>query len=227
MGEMVFGVEWSRLLSDSGSGAMVIDHDGRILFVNDTAARLFTKRAAAESRGMRLADCLRAHAAEERLEVARRVLSSGHHAVFAELWSGVAMRATVRKLDTYPGASGPAALWIYAPETSLHDTGQPVDGQPGVIEARHVDMGRLAGLTNSELKVLALIGEGLSNAQIAARLHRAVKTVESHRASLTEKTGSSSRVELGMMARRAGLIRRLEIPAVGAAVKASAAPTAG
>jgi DNA-binding CsgD family transcriptional regulator len=226
MGEM-FGVEWSRLLSDAGSGAMVIDHDGRVVFANDIAARLFTKRSAAESRGMRLSDCLRPHAADERLEVSRRVLASGIPVVFAELWAGVALRATVRKLDAYPGAGGPAVLWLYAPESALIDTGHALEQSANVIEARHYDLGRLAGLTTSELKVLALIGEGLSNAEIAARLHRAVKTVESHRASLTEKTGCSSRVELGMMARRAGLIRRLDLPETGAAGKATPAQAAG
>ena len=64
---------------------------------------------------------------------------------------------------------------------------------------------------NLRLKVMALIGEGLGNAEIASRLHRAVKTVESHRAALTEKTGSASRVQLGIMARRAGLAARIPI----------------
>ena len=79
------------------------------------------------------------------------------------------------------------------------------------MQFAQVDFGPLAALTASELKVMALIGEGMTNAEIAAKLHRAVKTVESHRAALTEKTGSTSRVQLGIMARRAGLLRRVAL----------------
>lgn len=227
MGEMVFGAEVSRLLSDSGAGAMVLDQEGRVLYFNDVAARVFAKRPPAECKGLRLGDLLRPHAAEERIDAARRVIAGGQPVQFVELWSGVAMRATVRRLDAFGPSQAPASLWVYAPENALLDLSTRDDLGVPLIEARHVDLGPLAGLTASELKVLALLGEGLSNADIAARLHRAVKTVESHRAALTEKTGNSSRVELGIMARRAGLIRRLDLPPVGSEVKASAVPSFG
>ncbi len=203
------GVDWVQLLSDAGAGAMIIDADGRIAFANVSAARLFARRGPAECVGLRLADVLRPSAADERADLSRRVINSGRPVIFRELWDGVALRATVRKIDQSPSGA-PAALWVYAPETDALP--QPVDAETMTIDAKHVDYGPLSVLTSSELRVMALIGEGLSNADIAARLHRAVKTVESHRASLTEKTGSASRVELGAMARRAGLIRRVDLP---------------
>lgn len=55
---------------------------------------------------------------------------------------------------------------------------------------------RLAGITSREMDVLELIGEGLSNKQIAQRLYLSVRTVESHVASAMRKLDLDSRPQL-------------------------------
>ncbi len=49
-------------------------------------------------------------------------------------------------------------------------------------------------LTGREQDVLALLGQGLSNAEIAAELHLGVTTVKTHIANLMPKTGATKRV---------------------------------
>lgn len=61
------------------------------------------------------------------------------------------------------------------------------------------------GLTPRQREVLALIGQGLSTAEIARRLYRTVKTIESHRLMLGKRLGARNRVELARIAIRAGL----------------------
>jgi two-component system response regulator NreC len=56
--------------------------------------------------------------------------------------------------------------------------------------------GPLENLTDRELEVLALIGEGQTNQQIAQALSISRKTVDKHRASLMEKLQIKSRAEL-------------------------------
>jgi two-component system response regulator NreC len=61
-------------------------------------------------------------------------------------------------------------------------------------------------LTRRELEVLRLIGLGHTNAEIAAQLFLSVRTVESHRAHIQQKTGRGTRAELVAYARDHGLL---------------------
>ena len=61
-------------------------------------------------------------------------------------------------------------------------------------------------LTPRELEVLKLIALGHTNAEIASQLYLSVRTVESHRAHIQQKTRRSSRAELVRYALEHGLV---------------------
>ncbi|MFD3308976.1 response regulator [Streptomyces sp. NPDC058694] len=68
-------------------------------------------------------------------------------------------------------------------------------------EARH----RLDGLTARERDVLALLGEGLSNADAGRRLHMSEATVKTYVSRILTKLDCDNRVQAALLARDAGL----------------------
>ena len=62
--------------------------------------------------------------------------------------------------------------------------------------------GELATITDREREVLALIAEGLSNAEIAQRLHIGPGTAKTHVAHLLTKLNARDRVQLVIIAHR-------------------------
>jgi len=61
------------------------------------------------------------------------------------------------------------------------------------------------GLTKREKQVLALIAEGHLNKEIAYRLNISIRTVESHRSAIRDKTGGGNAAALAGIARDLGL----------------------
>jgi two-component system, NarL family, response regulator NreC len=61
-------------------------------------------------------------------------------------------------------------------------------------------------LSARELEVLRLIGLGHTNSEIAGQLYLSVRTIESHRAHIQQKTERASRAELVAYAREHDLL---------------------
>jgi two-component system response regulator NreC len=61
------------------------------------------------------------------------------------------------------------------------------------------------GLSEREVEVLRMIANGHSNSEIAGQLYLSVRTIESHRAHIQQKTRRSTRAELVSYAREHGI----------------------
>jgi two-component system response regulator DevR len=71
---------------------------------------------------------------------------------------------------------------------------------PRVRRSDEAADGRLDTLTDQERTVLALIGEGLTNRQIAERMYLAEKTVKNYASSMFAKLGLTSRTQAAIFA---------------------------
>ncbi|GAA3195910.1 response regulator transcription factor [Streptomyces ramulosus] len=96
-------------------------------------------------------------------------------------------------------AAGGVVLSPRASRALLHD--HPEQGGIGDAEAARVDR-----LTDRERDVLVLIAEGLSNADIGARLHLSAGTVKDHVSAILTKLRVAGRVQAALLAQRAGLL---------------------
>ncbi len=65
---------------------------------------------------------------------------------------------------------------------------------------------RLAVLTDREREVALVVGQGLSNAEIAATLHLSVPTVKAHVSRIFDKLGATNRVQIAICVHDAGLV---------------------
>ncbi|GAB3872522.1 response regulator [Terrabacter terrigena] len=120
----------------------------------------------------------------EHLVEAVRAVADGHALLAPEVTRRVIARMTTGVETVHPGAS-PA--------------GSPVGRgrRPG---------DRLESLTPRELEVLGLVGRGLSNAEIAARLFVGEATVKTHLSNVFSKLHLRDRVQAVVLAYEAGLI---------------------
>lgn len=111
--------------------------------------------------------------------------------------------------DTAPGeligavraaAAGDAYL---SPGATRHVVDQLASGQGAARgeEARR----RVSELSERERGVLALLGEGLSNADAGRRLHMSEATVKTYVSRILSKLGCENRVQAALLARDAGL----------------------
>jgi DNA-binding NarL/FixJ family response regulator len=71
---------------------------------------------------------------------------------------------------------------------------------------RGAALSALRGLTAREREVLALVGLGFSNAEIAARLEASQATIKSHVGRVIAKLGARDRAELVVLAYESGLV---------------------
>ncbi len=72
--------------------------------------------------------------------------------------------------------------------------------------------GAAGGLSERELGVVRLVAEGLSNAEIAARVYLSETTIKSHIARILAKLGLRDRVQVAVYAYEHGIVRPGHLP---------------
>ena len=190
---------WRALVDDSDRPVVVVDLYGSVLYANEPAARHVGAADPADLVGKKLHDVCESEYADERLTFIREAAQTGEPIAIEGMTRGKFRRTVIRPMA---GEDDGHVLMVHVPSRRRERVG----GEYPVRRARVDDYGPLKGLTSRELEVLRLIAEGCTTAEVAARLHRSVKTVEWHRVSLGSKLGVTNRVELARIAIQAGLV---------------------
>jgi DNA-binding NarL/FixJ family response regulator len=124
-------------------------------------------------------------------QLVREVIDAGARGYVLKSDAGRQLVAAVHSLGRHqPYFTSQTAARVY--EESCQ---QPRRGRPASI-----------GLTRREREVLQLLAEGCHNREVADRLGRSVKTIETHRARLMRKVGVGSLAELVRYAVREGIV---------------------
>ncbi len=189
----------------SATATAILRQDGLLVFQNRAAARLFAPEQGEPSTivGENIARWGPPGYAQERIELLNSLAASERDAVVRDLWQGEQIITHLRLLPRLPNESLRHFLTVH------ERTHGPIDptiySEQVYYEPRVQDLGLLAHVSPRELEVLALVGEGLTAAQIGARLHRSIDTINAHRAALLRKLNCQNATQLSVIAHRAGL----------------------
>jgi DNA-binding NarL/FixJ family response regulator len=93
---------------------------------------------------------------------------------------------------------------VLSPAAAQRLIAASADRQPAADRARQLT----GSLTERETEVLACLGEGLSNAQIARRLYLSEATIKGYVSRMLDKLGCANRTQAGLLAHDAGLVTR-------------------
>lgn len=191
------------MANDAGVRLAVVTPTGEFLYANDVLIeRVHATRRFNSVEGRHTRDVLSPSIAEAYLEAFAHVHQTQRPAILDIPIDGVRLRAVLRP-TTWDGQ--PAVLVVSRDIQDMLPLEPPHLPGFDIIKPDVADRGPLSQLTDRELQVLTMIGEGLTTEEIAKRIGRSTKTVEWHRASLGNKLGCSNRVELARVAIKAGL----------------------
>lgn len=93
---------------------------------------------------------------------------------------------------------------VLSPAAARRLIAASADTRPARERARKL----VSSLTEREVEVLGGLGEGLSNAQIAARLYLSEATVKGYVSRMLDKLGLENRTQAGLLAHEAGIVSR-------------------
>ena len=181
--------------------------DGVILFANKVASSGFKRFTAQTVIGQNLLDFSPKAWALERIEFMKHTAERGRPLVVVEIIMGTRLCTTITPIEHTDKELFDRILLITVEKVTptklkqLRNRLAPGD----IIDAKVVDLGPLSILSRRELEILALMGQGLRQKQIAERLHRSVSTIDRHRERIGEKLGMTDRIDLVTLAREAAL----------------------
>ncbi len=191
------------LSQSPGIGVSITDINGQLLFVNDTTMVLFSEQSNIDYAGKSIADFHPPEFVAERLAMIRKVVNESKTVRLRHLYRGRRIESTIWPIqDKRP----PYNRVIVISHQSNAELNVPVSQEAiETVTSQYIDLGALNVLSRRELEVLILLGHGLSVPKTAAVLHRSPKTIQRHKASISDKLGVRGQAELVQLVTELGL----------------------
>ncbi len=186
---------------------IVLTPEGIVVYANAVAINGFPGVNQETIKGKHLADLMPSAWAQERIGYMQQAAQTGKTVPMVDLLSGTRLYTTLRPIEIEHHGHKETLIFITVEPVSPIQLqwirSQFQDGE--IIMAEHIDLGRLSVLTAREIEVLALMGQGLRQKEIATKLCRSISTIDRHRERIGEKLGIKDRADLITIAREAGL----------------------
>lgn len=199
---------WNTFASDPTTGLTILTSDGLIEYLNPQSVRIFfgDDRDPGSVMGKTIFEIgFPQEWANERIDLIRDIIRTGKRRLLRTVWNGKQQFSWMSPIGGDDESPFDRVLVVTRRIPASHEGEFLIGDEIEVVHSGVICLGELSALTPRELQVLALLGQGLSIKDIAATLHRSVKTIENHRESIGRKLKRTRGVELAGIARSAGL----------------------
>lgn len=189
------------------SAVGVLSMDGTILYISEHGARLLGGAQASSTRfvGRSMREFFPPEITRERLEIFNRIGVNAPPVLIRNIWDGNQLAAFFQRVSAPEHAPGSDVLIVRGRLIPGDLRSLYTPDLVTLVYSSFVRLGPLDCLSPQELRVMALIGAGMSVREAATSLFRAEKTIESHCTAIHRKLGVSDRLEVARLAQRAGL----------------------
>jgi len=203
---------------------MLLSPAAELLFANERAVRLFSGSTLAPAAWLSLesirVDFMPDAWRQDIRDIFLRLYAGESNLVLRTIWYGVQVFSSATLLDSMPtiardvgphsalrtpGQTGPVMLLTSRQVARQCAQGLYDASHVTIVQSRVAHLGPLAALTERELQVLAILGDGGTLKAAAERLHRSEKTIDAHRSAIHHKLGITDRVQLAAISQTLGL----------------------
>jgi DNA-binding CsgD family transcriptional regulator len=186
---------------------MLFTLDKTVVYANNMAANGISGETADSLPGKNLNDLLPKDWLAERNQYFEKAIETNRVITVLEIIEGVRLSSRIKSLVIeHEGEKQTLIMYTIEPVKPADITWiRKHTPAEDLFDAEFIDLGLLNLLSERELEVLALMGIGLRQKEIAERLFRSVSTINRHRESIGEKLGVTDRAVLIQLASQAGL----------------------
>ncbi len=195
---------WSAVTGYTNARIALTTKAGRFVFANE-AMRRSLNPSRRDIAGCTWYDFLGCSLAKERVQCTAQAVETTRPVVLIGMIRGLCICSVFQALGSATLEGGEVLVACHRLSAIDHVSDSWADNGPETVFAEYNDLGALAILTERELEILVLIGEGLSGPEIGRHLYRSTKTIEWHRRSLGKKLGATNRIDLARIAVHSGL----------------------
>lgn len=181
---------------------LLLTAQGQIIYANQIAVNGFRGQTVQSIVGKWVHDFVPKEWADERIEIFQRAIHSSRPVFLIEIIEGLRLYSRISAIDAViDNQPTKIILETIEPLISkdikwLKDKKNEID----VIDAQCVDLGKLNVLSDRELEVLALMGQGMRQKDIAKELCRSISTINRHRESIGQKLDMTDRAQIVRLA---------------------------
>lgn len=208
------------LMTERRVALIILDRNGTIILANKFAARGYRQASPLGVIGKNLRDFTPPEWADERIGIVNQCLETDQAIILLQIAGGYRLRLRFVPVHS-PGRDPEHSCVLVTGEEikpSSYDKIISDEHEELVVHSEFINLGPLDVLSNRELEVLALMGQGFRSKDIAKTLFRSVSTIENHRDKIGLKLGLKDRGKIIEQANLASLQvedasrKRIQIP---------------